>query len=329
MKIAFMGSDPIALPMLDAIQSDASSEGKIVAVFTQPDRKTGRGMRLQANAVKRWATAHGIEVMQPRKCGHAEADLIKERGIDLLLVMAYGQILPRCMLTATPNKVLNVHASLLPRLRGASPIHTAVATGSTHTGVSLMEIIPEMDAGPVANQEVVGIDPHATTAEVIDLLAAATIPLVHRGLNDLANGRLVFTEQDPQAVTYCRIIEKTDNHLDFKSPASDLYNRIRAFQPWPGTAFVCRDLEIRILQAEVLTADPQGCPPGMVVTEGNAIKIACGQDFLVPKILQRPGGKAMPVEDFLRGFHVEAGTMLPCREMRALEKKTPFPWKKK
>lgn len=329
MNIAFMGSDPIALPMLDFIQSADCAHAKISMVFTQPDRKTGRGMHLRANAIKAWALANDIEVLQPAKCGATEAEILASRGIDLVLVMAYGQILPRCILHATPNKVLNVHASLLPRLRGASPIHTGVAVGLQQTGVSLMEIVPKMDAGPVALQETVDIRHPATAPEVIVSMANAAVALIRRGLNDLVEGRLVFREQDPAAVSYCRIIEKTDCHLDFNRPAAELCDRIRAFQPWPGTSFLHSDLEIRILKADIQSGSEPVGHPGRVCSSGSGIRIACGEDFLVPLLLQRPGGRALPADEFLRGFEIRAGEVLSSREMRPLESKTPFPFRKR
>lgn len=329
MNIAFMGSDPIALPMLDYIQSEACADTRITAVFTQPDRRTGRGMQLHANEIKSWALAQSIEVLQPVKCGEAEAEIICNKQIDLVLVMAYGQILPGCILRATRNKVLNLHASLLPRLRGASPIHTAIALGLEKTGVSMMEIVPKLDAGPVADRQQIRIPGDAQTGAVIELMSQAAIPLVERTLQKLRQGRLEFVEQDAEHVTYCRIIEKTDRYLDFHQSATELYNRIRAFQPWPGTAFPAGAIEIRIHDAAVERADDPDDPPGTVRHSANGLLIACGRDYLRPTILQRPGGKPMPVAEFLRGYPITDGQTLQSREMRPLEAAHPFPYRKK
>ena len=324
-----MGSDPIALPMLEALCLTRPAGAEVEMVFTQPDRRTGRGMHLQANAIKSWALGKGIEVVQPAKCGTAEAQLLRERRIELVLVMAYGQILPKPLLEATPYPVLNVHASLLPRLRGASPIHTALALGLKETGVSLMEIIPQLDAGPVGAVEAVAIEDTDTTAVLMEKLARATVELVGKGLQRLRAGALQFTEQDAEKVTYCRIIEKSDNHLDFTFPAESLHNRIRAFQPWPGTAFPFDGLEIRILEARTGEAGADKPDPGTIDTDGQSLRIACGKGWLHPLVLQRPGGKPLPVADFLRGFPLPQGTRLQSRPMREIEADRPFPYKRK
>jgi methionyl-tRNA formyltransferase len=329
MKLVFMGSDPVALPLLNFLFDERPHGCRLEAVFTQPDRRAGRGMHLRPNAIKQWALDRGLEVRQPVRCGQEEADFLRTSGVDLVLVMAYGQILPRCILEATPNKVMNVHASLLPRLRGASPIHTAVALGLEETGVSLMEVIPKLDAGPVAGRERVEIRPDDGIGKILEKVSLATVPLVRRGLDQLVEGTLSFEEQDPARVTYCRILEKTDQHLDFRVSASDLLNRVRAFQPWPGAAIPWGDAEIRIHEASVDEASSRGIAPGTVQRDAESLRIACGRGWLRPLVLQRPGGKPLPVEDFFRGFPLEDGTVLPGREMRPLEADRPFPYRKK
>ncbi|MEX0323384.1 MAG: methionyl-tRNA formyltransferase [Puniceicoccaceae bacterium] len=330
MKIAFMGSDAIALPMLKHLREEQAAAVEIDCVFTQPDRRSGRGMKLRMNAIKEWAIEEGIDVFQPKKCGADEATLLSDRGIELVLVMAYGQILPKVMLAAPPKGTLNMHASVLPRLRGASPIHTAVAIGLEETGVSLMQIVPKMDAGPVADVQKVSIDPDDKTSQVWDKLAAACIPLIDRNLSRIVSGELEFIEQDDGQVTYCRIIDKSDNHLDFNQPASELYNRIRAFQPWPGTTFLHRDIELKILEAEVDQLPKHGQPNGSVGLDADGkLSIYCGEDRLRLLKLQRPGGKPLETEVFLRGYPISDGELLQSREMRPLEGPVPFPYKRK
>jgi methionyl-tRNA formyltransferase len=329
MKVAFMGSDPIALPMLDELFHRKPAGCELDVIFTQPDRRHGRGMRLKPNAIKEWALENGIDVEQPGKCGEAEARLLADREIDLILVMAYGQILPKCILGCAPAGILNVHASILPRLRGASPIHTAVALGLPETGVSLMEIVPKLDAGPVSDLERIPIGKDDTVSEVIQAMSKSTVSLVRRGLERLGKGTLEFVEQDPEQVTYCRILEKTDRHLDFNEDATVLHNRIRAFQPWPGTSFPYGDMEIRIHAARVDRSSSDGIAPGMIDNGDEGLRIACGEGWIVPLKLQRPGGKPLAVEDFLRGFPLEHGRTLESRPMRPLEADRPFPYKRK
>ena len=325
-----MGSDPIALPLLDSLHESAPGGFRIEAVFTQPDRPTGRGMHLKPNAIKSWALERGIAVHQPVKCGPAEVDYLSTTGIDHVLVMAYGQILSRAFLETPPLGVLNLHASLLPRLRGPSPIHTAVALGLRETGVSLMKIIPKLDAGPVADFEKVSIAPDDRSMDVHARLAAASVPLVERALPRLRDGRLNFVDQDENAVTYCRIIEKTDSHLDFNAAAGELANRIRAFQPWPGTSFPYEGTEIRVLEAEALPVPAAPAAPGTLCTDPrNGLLVHCREGALAFRKLQRPGGKPLSVDEFLRGFPMQPGACLESRMMRPLEAAAPFPFKKR
>jgi len=325
-KTAFMGSDPIALPLLHRLVEKKPGGVTLQAVFTQPDRPTGRGMKQHANPVKRWALEQGLPVLQPARCGADEAAFLSGSGFDLVLVMAYGQLLPRSLLESVPHGFLNLHASLLPRLRGASPIHTAVALGLPRTGVSLMRVVPKMDAGPVADQEVVVIEQEATAVEVHRRLAEACPDLLERALPRLVRGTLEFTAQDDAKVTYCRIIDKEDRFLDFTHPAGELANRVRAFQPWPGTAFPVAGTEVRVMAARETSHGALRAVPGTVLPDPDGgLHIACGTGCLLAKQLQRPGGRPLPAAAFLRGFPIEPGTVLASRPMRPLEWPHPFP----
>lgn len=324
-----MGSDPIALPLLDALLEGNPAGFELESVFTQPDRPSGRGMHLRPNAVKQWALEHGLPVHQPLKCGPQEVEYLARKAIDHVLVMAYGQILPKSFLEKPPLGVLNLHASLLPRLRGPSPIHTAVALGLAETGISLMRIIPKLDAGPVCDRETIPVGPEDTSLTVHDKLARASVPLVERGLRGLAGATLRFVEQDETEVTYCRIIDKEDCHLDFNAPARGLANRVRAFQPWPGTRFPFHDTEIRVLEAGAVEEGVSPGPPGhFFISTGGRACIACGVGALHLITLQRPGGRPMAADDFLRGFSIPEGSLLESREMRPLESGRPFPFRR-
>ncbi|MEX0325261.1 MAG: methionyl-tRNA formyltransferase [Puniceicoccaceae bacterium] len=329
MKLVFMGSDPIVLPVLQHLHRESPAGFELVSVYTQPDRRTGRGMHLQPNAIKQWAMDAGVDVRQPVKCGQEDAEYLRENGIDVVVAMAYGQILPKSFLEAPTMGTLNLHASLLPRLRGASPIHTAVALGHQETGLCLMRIIPKLDAGPVADCEKVSILAADKVTDVQAKLAQAAPVLMSRGLALLAGGELEFSEQEESEVTYCRIIEKTDCHLDFNQPALDLHNRVRAFQPWPGTSFSFEGTEIRILEAEVEESSIDANPGTVLPGAGGGLRIACASGTLKALSLQRPGGKPLPADAFLRGFPIAVGTCLESRPMRELEAREPFPYKKK
>lgn len=325
LKLVFLGSDPIALPLLDWLAGAGASEAAVVGVFTQPDRPVGRGQQVQPNAIKRWAEARGLPVFQPARLGPAELGQLAALGADLALVMAYGHIL-RPEFIGTPRLgTLNLHTSLLPRYRGASPIQTAVACGETETGVTLMRIVPELDAGPVADAARVPVGPHDTAVEVEARLAQACVPLLARCLPRLAAGNLAFTPQDAAQATFCRRLEKADGALDFAAPAAALAARINGLFPWPSCATTITGQSVRLGLAEALPEAPDQ-PAGTVLgADGTGLRVATGAGTLRLLRLQRPGGKMLPAGEFLRGFPVAVGTRLESRSMPALVADRPFP----
>jgi len=356
LRLIFMGSDPIALPLLDWLANPAggASHATLAAIFTQPDRPVGRGQKIQPNAIKLWALARDIPVFQPEKLTDATRAEFAAFAPDLALVMAYGHIL-RDALIATPRLgTLNLHASLLPKYRGASPIQTAIACGERETGVSLMRIIRQLDAGPVADAERVPIAPLDTAPDVEQKLAAACVPLVARALPKLAAGAnaLPFTPQNDAVATHCRRLEKTDGVLDFTAPAAVLAARINGLYPWPacsveiaghpikfclGSARVPRADEPRPEARQdpssdegkgdgagrAMSARETRALPGTVLASDAFLDIITPDGILCVHRLQRPGGKMLPSSDFLRGFPIPAGTLLPSRPMPALLATTP------
>ena len=327
LKIVFMGSDAIALPALDWLAGEGSAAGRIVAVFTQPDRPAGRGQKVLSNAIKQWALARGLPVHQPEKFGPDDRATLAGYSPDLSLVMAYGHIL-RDEVIATPRLgTVNLHASLLPKLRGASPIQTAVATGERETGVSLMRIVMELDAGPVADMERVSIAPRDTASEVEAKIASACVPLLARCLPQLAAGSLVFTSQSHAQATFCRRLEKSDGAVDFRRSAGEVAARINGLMPWPGctTEFGGQPLKLGLAE----TCNDSGYRPaaaGTVVGATEAgLDVACGNGVLRVLRLQRPGGRMLPAGDFLRGCPLPVGTVLPSRDLPVLIADKPFP----
>lgn len=314
-RLVFMGSDAIAVPLLEELVRGDGAE--LVAVVTGPDRRTGRGLRTQPNAIKAWAVERGLEVRQPQKPGEEEVTWLQARGIDLVLVMAYGHLLKKRMRGAVPLGLVNFHASLLPKLRGASPVEAAIASGERETGVSLMRIVRRMDAGPVMDRECVGIDDSDTGPVLREKLARACVPLWRRCREELLAGRGVFTEQDEAAATYCRIMTKEDGTLDFRAPAWELERRVRALVAWPGCAFEHGGVRIKVLAAEVLP-DNGAASAGTVIESGGELRIQTGEGIFAPRQLQRPGGKVLAVREFLRGYSIESGTELPLLEMAPL-----------
>lgn len=319
MRLVFMGSDAIALPMLEALSCGRCGPVEIAGIFTQPDRARGRGHKVSENAIKRWGRERDIAIYQPERCNDEACVDLESLAADFVLVMAYGQLLPKRMLGLLPGKFLNMHASLLPRLRGASPIHTALGLGLKETGVSLMQIEPKMDAGPVADRETVSIESTDRLADLATKLGEACVPLVCRAFPLLREGRLSFEAQDPKKVTYCRIITKTDAYLDFRFSANELENRIRALNPWPGPRFPYGNDELRIHSAQVVEG-VKAEPGTLLESPSGGLRIACGRNALDVLEIQRPGGRVLPVHEFLRGYPIQIGEVLESREMIALER---------
>ena len=325
LTLVFLGSDPIALPLLDWLAGEGSAVARVEAVYTQPDRPAGRGQRTEAGPLKRWAEAHGVPVRQPAKLTDDERAWLANRRPDVALVLAYGHILSETFLATSRLGTFNLHASLLPKYRGASPIQAAIVGGDRETGVALMRLVKQLDAGPVADVERVPIGLLDTAAEVEARLAAAAVPLLERTLPRLAGGELAFREQDPAAATYCRRLVKEDGVLDFTAPAAALAARVNGLFPWPGCAVEINGTPVRLGLAD--TAENNAAEPaGTVVGPDEAgLRVATGRGMLRLRRLQRPGGRMLPAAEFLRGFAVAAGTRLVSRPMPALV--APRPWR--
>jgi methionyl-tRNA formyltransferase len=338
-RIVFMGSDAIALPALDWLVGPAGG-CEIAAVFTQPDRAAGRGQKVQPNAIKRWAGARGVTVLQPEKFGTSEREQLRAFAPDLALVMAYGHILKQDVIDTPRLGTLNLHTSVLPRYRGASPIQTATACGERETGVTLMKMVLQLDAGPVADVERVPIGPLDTAAEVEARLAQACVPLLARSLPAIVAGRQAFTPQDATAATFCRRLEKGDGVLDFAAPAATLAARINGLNPWPGCSLTLHGQPVKVGLADTadsVDAAPAECnvirytfpAPGAVLgADADGLLVATGQGILRLRRLQRPGGKMLPAGEFLRGFPVAPSTIVPSQPMPPLVAAAPFPHRK-
>ncbi len=317
-----MGSDAIAVPVLRYLATEAADKVEVAGVFSQPDRPKGRGKKLQPNPLAAAAQELGLSLLQPEKPGATEAEWLEAQGVRLVFVMAYGHILRKRLLAAPALGYVNFHASLLPKYRGASPVETAVACGEPETGVTLMRIVPKMDAGPVLDAESVAIEPLDTGASVREKLSAVTVPLLARNLDVLLSGQADFNEQDAGAATYCRKLEKADGQLDFSAPAHALAARINGLDPWPGCFCEVRQTRLKLRQALALgnAFSPEGAAPGTVIEAGReGVDVATGQGVLRITELQRPGGKMLPARDFLSGFDLPEGTVLEGGEMLRLE----------
>ncbi len=334
LRIVFMGSDAIALPALDWLAG--SGLAQVVAVFTQPDRAAGRGQKVQLNAIKHWAQARGLPVLQPAKVGAAEQQQLSALQPDFTLVMAYGHILKQDVIDTPRLGTLNLHTSILPKYRGASPIQTATASGDRETGVTLMKMVLALDAGPLAGVERVLIGPLDTAAEVEARLAQACVPLLASCLPAIAAGTQNFTPQNESDATFCRRLVKEDGVLDFTAPASVLAARINGLNPWPGCSVVVNGQPVKIGLADTVADDGEcniirykGSSPGTVLgPDADGLLVATGRGTLRLRLLQRPGGKLLPAAEFLRGFPIAPGTVLPSAPMPDLTARAPFPRRK-
>jgi methionyl-tRNA formyltransferase len=328
LRLVFMGSDPIALPLLEWLVRDGVSLAQVVAVFTQPDRAVGRGQKVQANAIKTWALGRGLPVFQPEKLTDADQAQLAALGADLALVMAYGHILRDEFIETPRLGTVNLHASILPKYRGASPIQTAIANGEKETGVTLMRIVRRLDAGPMADVERVSIEPRDTATDVETKMAGACVPLLARTLPKIASGSLDFAEQDEAAATYCRRLVKEDGRIDFARPAAELAARINGLFPWPACSVELAGQPVKFGLADTVdgfvgmtSASAWGEVLG---NDADGICIATSRGVLRLLRLQRPGGKMLPAPEFLRGFPIARGTLLPSQPMPPLVATTPF-----
>ena len=309
MKVVFAGTPEFAAVALREL-IDAGFE--IPLVLTQPDRPAGRGMQLQASPVKQLALEHGIEVLQPLSLRMdskdpqraLEAAAAHERlqglGYDVMVVAAYGLILPRSTLDIAP--CINIHGSLLPRWRGAAPIHRAIESGDVETGVTIMGMEEGLDTGPMMLIERVAIEDGDTTGSLHDKLAALGGTMIVEALRRMERGELTSTPQPEEGVTYAAKISKDEAKLDFTLPAIALWRKVRAFNPFPAAQGMVNGTAIKIWKADL--ADYQGnAAPGTVLSaDAQGIVVACGEGALRLLELQKPGGKRLAAAEFLKGF---------------------------
>jgi methionyl-tRNA formyltransferase len=334
LRLVFLGSDAIAQPLLDWLAGEGSAHAQLVAVFTQPDRAVGRGQKVTPNAIKTWALTHGLPVFQPEKLTDDVRAQLAALQPDVSLVMAYGHILREAFIATPRLGTLNLHTSLLPKYRGASPIQTAVACGERETGVTLMRIVRELDAGPLADVERVSIAPLETALDIEAKLSAACVPLVARTLPLLATGSLPFTAQDHAAATFCRRLEKVDGVLSFAEPAAQLAARINGLFPWPTCVIDLDGQPVKLGLADsfddAATVRAEGARAAGTILgcDEHGLLVATPDGVLRLRRLQRPGGRMLPAGEFLRGFPVATGTRLGSHAMPSLCGSSPFPFRR-
>jgi methionyl-tRNA formyltransferase len=319
-----MGSDAIALPLLDWLWGEGAGIAHIAAVVTGPDKPSGRGKVVRPNSVKAWAAGRGPAILQPERLDAGVVAELAALNPDVSLVAAFGHILREEVIAVPRLGTLNLHASLLPRYRGASPIQAAIASGDRETGLTLMRIVRELDAGPIGGAERVEISPLDTALDVEAKLAAAAIPLVARTLPLLEHGELSFRAQEGARATYCRRLDKTDGVLDFSAPASVLSARINALHPWPSVAVDVAGAPVKLGLADAIAGGTAAVPGAVIGSDEHGLLVATGSGTLRVRRLQRVGGRMLGAPEFLRGFPIPAGTALPSQPMPPLVSDSPF-----
>ena len=297
MRIIFAGTPDFALPSLRA----AAERNEVVAVYTQPDRPAGRGRGLTASPVKREAIARGIPVLQPETLkGELMQDVLRQLAPDLMVVVAYGLILPRKVLAIPRFGCWNVHASLLPRWRGAAPIQRAIEAGDAETGVCLMQMEAGLDTGPVLLSQSTPIHEEETGGQLHDRLAELGAQVLGDGLGLLRAGMSPAPRPQPEAgVTYAHKLEKEEARLDWSQSAELLARKVRAFEPWPVAEAVVAGERLRIHGGVAIDLNHNAVPGTVLAASRQGIDIACAQGALRLRVVQRDGGKAITAADYL------------------------------
>ncbi|MCU0463715.1 MAG: methionyl-tRNA formyltransferase [Anaerolineae bacterium] len=293
--VIFMGTPAFSVPSLWSL----SGAHRVIAVYTQPDRPAGRKQELQPSPVKQAALVHHIPVFQPEKLRKPEVVAqLADLKPDLIVVAAYGQILPQSVLDIPKYGCINVHASLLPRWRGAAPIQASILAGDSETGVTIMEMEAGLDTGPMLRSEAVDITATETAQTLHDKLSRLGARLLVETLDDYLRGDLKATPQPEEGVTWAHQIEKEHGSIEWNRTAVEIDRQVRAFTPWPGTFTEWDGQTLKILAGS--PADGQAAP-GEVVKHGNGIAISTQNGLFVPTSVQLAGKKAVSIDEFLRG----------------------------
>ena len=312
LRVVFFGTAELACASLEALAREPALE--LAGVVTQPDRPKGRDLKLQPSPVKQLAARLGLPILQPERArDEAFLRALAELRPGLILVAAYGQILPRPILELPALGCLNVHASLLPRYRGAAPIQWAILDGQPTTGITIMRMDAGLDTGAILTQESTPIAPEDNAQTLHDRLATIGAALLVRTIPDHASGKIIPRPQPPEGATYARKITKEDGALAWERPALELWNRIRAFTPWPGAFTLMpaapRPLLLKLWEAAVVEGRA-GAPGTILAADKQGVVVACGHQGLRVAQLQREGGRRLAAAEFLSGHPLRVGDRL-------------------
>lgn len=310
MKILFMGSGTFGLPVLEAI---LRSKHALAAVVTAPDKPTGRGRVMTPSPIKVWAETHSIPVLTPPKINAPESlAALRAVGADACVVASYGALLSKDVLALPPRGCINVHPSLLPLYRGASPVVQALLDGRTETGMTIMAMAAELDAGDILLQEKTVIGPDENARDLTDRLAALGGRMTVEAFDAIADGRLHPSPQDHARATYCAKLKKADSAIDWARPSAELHNRVRALAIWPGVVALRNGKPLRILETRAGSDAGRTGRPGevMEILKTEGIRVQTGKGTLWIRRLQPEGGRPMTHQDYLNGSSLKAGEIL-------------------
>lgn len=310
MKIVYMGTPDFAVPPLAALVQNGY---EVTAVVTQPDKPKGRGKTLLPTPVKEEAMKHDIPVYQPLKVREPEfVETLKKLEPDMIIVAAFGQIIPKTILDMPKYGCLNIHASLLPKYRGAAPIQQAVIDGEKESGVTIMQMGVGLDTGDMISHAVVPLAEDETGGSLFDKLAEEGAALLIRTLPSIADGTAVYTKQPEESPTpYAAMISKKMGLMDFSKSAVELERLVRGLNPWPSAYTFLNGKTLKVWKCAVERAECGKEAPGTIIgVDKSGIHVACGSDTLILKEVQLEGKKRMETDAFLRGYQVTAGTML-------------------
>lgn len=306
MKIVFAGTPDFAVPTLKAL---LDTPHQLCAVYTQPDRPSGRGRKLSASPVKELALAAGIPVYQPENFKQAEnIAALADLQADLLVVVAYGLILPQAILDIPRFGCINVHGSLLPRWRGAAPIHRALMAGDAKTGITIMKVVKKLDAGDMLYKVECPIDADATSSSLHDRLAELGAQGLVKVVAQIEQGEIIAEPQDEALVTYAHKLEKNEAILDWRLPAVELDRQVRGLNAWPVAQTLFKGEVLRVWRSALIDRD-SGLPPGVISCGDHALDVATGKGVLRLLEVQLPGGKRISGKDFLNA-HPADGVVL-------------------
>jgi methionyl-tRNA formyltransferase len=303
MRLVFAGTPEFAQRSLIGLLGDGH---QVALVLTQPDRPSGRGMRHAESAVKRVALQHNLELFQPETLRDpANLKRIAAAQPEVIVVVAYGLLLPKAVLDCAPYGALNVHASLLPRWRGAAPIQRAILAGDRESGITIMKMDAGLDTGPILAQRAIPIYEEDDAGTLHDRLAALGSEMIVAALTDVQTGRATYRPQSSTAVTYAPKIGKAETLIDWSRAAEDLVRTVRAFRPSPGASSTLGGENLKIWRAHI---EEGSGPPGQVLAAGpQGVVIACGEGALAVTELQRGGGRRLSAAEFLRGYEMAPG----------------------